>query len=291
MDVLTVEKGAKADKALTPGLSPYPLAGLVFCFTLLFILYFKTLVFLVHDWITLPDFSHGFVVVPVSLYLVWQRRVNLKAPASPSNWGLPVLLFGLLLFFLGGLAAEVFTQRFSLLVVIAGLVLFLFGKQHLKTIAFPLSFLILMIPLPTILLQKITFPMQLFASRCAGNVLDFLSIPALREGNVLYLSNVTLNVAEACSGLSSMMSFLTIGTLFAYFKNKLLWQRLLVIASAIPIAILSNALRVSATGVIGYYLGPKAIGGSYHELTGFVLFLLVAAFFYALAELLCKIKN
>lgn len=269
----------------------YPKAGLALCSTLLFILYCKTLVLLVYDWITLPDFSHGFVVAPVSLYLVWQRREKLKAPAVPSNWGLPVLLFGLLLFFLGGLAAEMFTQRFSLLVVIAGLVLFLLGKKHLGTIAFPLAFLVLMIPLPTILLQKITFPMQLFASRCAGNVLDFLSIPALREGNVVYLANVTLNVAQACSGLSSLMSFLTIGTLFAYFKNKLLWQRLLVIASAIPIAILSNAFRVSATGVIGYYLGPKAIGGFYHELTGFVLFLFVAAFFYGLASLLSRMSS
>ena len=291
MNVLAVTNSAKEESTLESSSSLFPLAGLAVCSVLLFILYFKTLVLLVLDWVELPDFSHGFVVAPISLYLVWQRRESLKGPVSPCNWGLAVLASGLLLFFLGGLAAEFFTQRFSLVVVIAGLVLFLLGKQHLGTIAFPLLFLVLMIPLPSILLQKITFPMQLFASRCAGDILDLLSIPALREGNVLYLGNVTLNVAEACSGLSSLMSFLTVGTIFAYFKNKLLWQRLLVVIAAVPIAIFSNAFRVSVTAILAYYVGPRAIGGFYHELTGFVLFMMVAGLLYGFSSTLGKAFN
>jgi exosortase len=279
-------KGLREAMASTPSL-----VGLVVCSGLVLLLYFHVLVSLVSDWIILPDFSHGFVVAPISLYLVWQAKEKLKAPVSPSNWGLLVLALGLLLFFLGGLAAELFTQRFSLLVVIAGIVFFLLGKHHLKAVAFPLAFLIFMIPLPSILLQKITFPMQLFASSCASHVLDFLAIPAIREGNVLYLPNVTLNVAEACSGIRSLISLLTLATLLAYFKNKVLWQRLLVIFSTIPIAIFVNALRVSLTAFLAYHFGPKAAEGLFHESAGLVLFLFAALIFYGFSSMLGKIRN
>ncbi len=119
---------------------PNPLICVAICSGLVLLLYFSTLASLVRDWINLPDFSHGFVVAPIRLYLVWLKRENLKTPPSPSNWGLLVLALGLFLFFAGGLAAEFFTQRFSLLVVIAGIILFLLGKAHLETVAFPTRF-------------------------------------------------------------------------------------------------------------------------------------------------------
>lgn len=265
--------------------------GLSLCFGLIFFLYLPVLISLLGNWIKDPDFSHGFIVAPVSIYLAWQKRSELKTPASPNNWGLPILVLGLILFFLGGLAAEIFTQRFSLLIVIAGTVLFLFGKHHLKTLAFPIAFLIFMIPLPSILLQKITLPMQLFASGCAYHMLDFWAIPAIREGNVLYLPNVTLNVAEACSGIRSLISLITLATLLAHFKNKALWQRLLIIFSTIPIAIFVNAFRVFLTAFLSYHFGAGVAKGLLHESAGLVLFLVAAIILYGFSALMDRIRN
>jgi exosortase len=177
-----------------------------------------------------------------------------------------------------------------MIIVIAGIVLFLLGKEHLKTIAFPLAFLLLMIPLPSILLQKITFPMQLFVSRCAAESLRVLAIPVLLEGNKIGLSNTTLNVAEACSGIRSIISLVTFGTFFAYFMNKIMWQRVLIVLSALPIAILVNVVRVSGTAFLSYYYGPSVTEGLFHELLGLVLFLIAAALFYGLTLLFSRLS-
>jgi len=257
---------------------------------LVILLYYPVLRLLIADWINLPDFSHGFLVLPISLYLVWKRRERLKSPSLPCNWGLLLLAFGLILFLFGRLAAEYFTQRFSILLVISGIVLFLLGKGHLRTIAFPLIFLVFMIPPPSILLEKITFPMQLFVSHCAAESLGLLRIPVFLEGNIIHLPNTALNVTEACSGIRSLVSLLTIGTLFAYFKNKILWRRLLVVIASLPITVFVNVLRVSSTGFLAYYYGPGAAGTFFHELMGFILFLMAAALFYGLTLLLSKEK-
>jgi len=255
---------------------------------LIILLYYPVLKALIADWIDLPDFSHGFLVPPISLYLVWKRKERLISPSRPSNWGLLLLLFGMMLLLFGGLAAESFSQRLSMLVVIAGIVLFLLGKEHLKTIAFPLIFLILMIPLPSIILQKVTFPMQLFVSRCAADSLELVGIPVLLEGNIIHLASGTLDVAEPCSGIRSIVSLLTVGTLIAYFKNKILWQRVLVIIASLPIAVVVNIFRVASTGFLSYHYGPKAAGTFFHELSGFFLFLMAAALFYGLSLLLSR---
>lgn len=236
----------------------------------------------------LPDFSHGFLVPLVSCYLVWERRAKLSGSACPDNRGLVILAFGIVLLLFGRLAAEPFTQRLSILVVIAGIVLFLLGREHLKTIAFPLAFLLLMIPLPSFLLQKITFPMQLFASRCAAGALELLSIPVLREGNIIHLANTSLEVAEACSGIRSMISLLTLGVLFAYFTKKILWQRIVLVLACLPVTILVNAFRVSMTGFLAHRYGARAAGGFFHECSGFLLFLMAVALFYGLSLLLPK---
>lgn len=265
---------------------PHFLIGFGVCTVLVLILFYPVLTSLVQDWINLPDFSHGFLVPLVSCYLIWERRAKLSGSARPDNWGLVLLAFGIVLLMFGRLAAEFFIQRISILVVIAGIVLFIFGRERLKTIAFPLAFLLLMIPLPSILLQKITFPLQLFASRCAADALELLSIPVLREGNMIYLSNTSLEVAEACSGIRSMISLLTLGILFAYFTKKILWQRIVLVLACIPVTILVNAFRVSVTGFLAYHYGAKVAGGFFHEFSGFILFFMAVAMFYGLTLLL-----
>lgn len=266
--------------------SPRFLIGFGVCIVLFLILFCPVLTSLVQDWIRLPDFSHGILVPLVSFYLVWERRTRLPGSTCPDNWGLVLLALGIALLLFGRLAAESFTQRLSILVVIAGMVLFLLGREHLKTIAFPLAFLLLMIPLPSILLQKITFPMQLFASRCAASALELLSVPVLLEGNIIHLPNTSLEVAEACSGIRSMMSLLTMAILFAYFAKKILWQRIVLVLACLPITILVNAFRVSVTGFLAYHYGAGVAGGFFHEFSGFILFLMAVALFYGLTLLL-----
>lgn len=256
------------------------LAGCAVC---LGVLYFSVFRGLVSDWISLPDFSHGFIVPLISLYIAWERRADLlAAPVAPANSGIILLLGGIALLLLGTLATEFFTMRFSLLVVIAGMVVFLLGWAHFKILLLPLLFLVFMIPIPSILLQKITFPMQFIASSCAAFSLHTLGIPALREGNVITLANTSLEVAEACSGIRSLMALLALGVVFAHMAGKTLWHKALLIVSCLPIAIVVNALRVSATGVLAHYYGIAVAEGFFHEFSGFVMFGMAFILLFAL---------
>ena len=211
---------------------------------------------LIQDWVNLPDFSHGFFIPFISLYLVWERRNQLyEILPTPSIIGGGILIVGLLLLIAGNLAAEMFTMRFSFLIVLSGIVIFLHGWTMFKKLIFPIGFLFFMIPLPSILLQKITFPMQLFASKVSVGVMEILGIPVFRSGNVIHLPNTSLEVAEACSGLRSLISLLAMGAIYAYLTQKRLWTQALLFLSTIPVAVISNAFRVFITALITYATG------------------------------------
>ena len=243
------------------------------CLLCLGILYYPTFKKLASDLATLPDFSHGFLFPPISLYLIWKRSDELEDVApSPNNWGLAFVVFGLLLFLLGNLGAENFVTRASFLVVITGITLFLLGWTYLKAFLFPIGLLIFAIPLPSILMQKITFPMQLFASQVATWSLHVLNIPVLREGNIIHLVGETLEVAEACSGIRSLLSLLAVGTVLAYFMTRVTWQRIVMVLSCFPIAIFVNALRVTVTGILANHYGIQAAEGFFHGFSGAVLY-------------------
>jgi exosortase len=260
------------------------------CAAALAILYLAVFQSLVYDWINLPDFSHGFLIPFVGLYLVWERSDKLaNLQAAPSSLGIPVILFGLFLLIVGNLASESFTMRFSFLLVLAGIIIFLLGWEHFKVLLFPVCFLIFMIPIPSILLGKITFPMQLFASKVATSSLQALSIPVLREGNVIHLSHTSLEVAEACSGIRSLISLLALGVIFAYFSQRAFWKRAALVIACFPIAILVNALRVSATGVLAQYYGIAAAQGFFHGFSGYILFAAAFALMFATGLVLSKI--
>ena len=243
------------------------------CVVCLAILYYSVFQTLIYDWSNDPDFSHGFLIPLISLYLIWQRADELeKLSTSPRNFGILVILGGLFLLIIGNLAAEHFTQRFSFLILLSGVILFLLGWQHLKLLVFPIAFLVFMIPIPSILMLKITFPMQLFAAKVATFTLQLIDIPVLREGNVIHLVDNTLEVERACSGIRSLISLLAIGTVLAYFITKVNWQRAVVILSCFPIAIATNAFRVTMTGVLANYYGMKAAEGFFHGFSGMVLY-------------------
>ena len=256
------------------------------------VLYSRVVQGLVSDWINLPDFSHGFLIPIVSFYFVYERRKQFSDLSPSSNWlGLGLIIFGIALLLLGNLATEYFTMRFSMLVVFGGIILFLLGNDFFKTLLFPIIFLIFMIPIPSILMDRITFPMQLFASKVAANTLYLIGIPVLREGNVMLLANTSLEVAEACSGIRSLISLLALSIVFAYLSQKETWKRILLVLSTFPIAIIANAARVSGTGILAHYYGDSVAQGFFHGFSGWILFVVAFVCLFLLGALLAKRKK
>ena len=244
---------------------------------LLCLLYWDISHALVLDWYNDPDYSHGFLVPFLSVFFVWERWGNIKRTSiQPSWWGIGLLGFGLLMLLIGVVGAELYTQRCSLIAVLAGLVLLIFGWKIMWLVSLPLAFLVFMVPLPAIVVNSIAFPLQLFAAKTATFCLFSLGIPVLREGNLIALAGTTLEVAEACSGLRSLLSLLALGTVYGYFSQSSLWKRWVLVFLSIPIAILANAIRVSGTGILAHHWGVEAAEGFYHTFEGWIVF--IAAF-------------
>jgi exosortase len=234
-------------------------------------------------WYHVGDYSHGFLIGPLALYFTWERRDALRAaPIAPSWWGLVPLALGSFTLAIGRLGVELMNMRVSFVLTLIGLVLLLLGRSVFRVLAFPLLFLLLMVPLPQSLVNGVAFPLQLLAADWAVQVLYWLEIPALREGNIIHLPQTQLFVAEACSGLRSLMALVTLGIVFAYFFRKTLGERIVIVLSAIPIAILVNALRVALTGILTYNFGEQTAHGLIHQTQG--LFTFGSAFLLLLGE-------
>ena len=243
----------------------------VACFV---ILYYQVIGNLVSDWWNDDNYSHGFLIIPIALYFAWERRSALKeAERTPSVWGLVVVAGSLGILLAGILGSEFFLPRVSMLGVLAGAILFLFGWNHLKILILPIAFLLLMIPIPAIIFNQIVFPLQLFASQFGENTLATCQIPVLREGNVLHLTNTSLEVAEACSGIRSLITLLTMGIVYGYLFDSRLWVRTVLAIGTVPIAIVANGLRVAGTGVAAHYYGAEAAEGFSHTFSGWIIFI------------------
>ncbi|HRF63573.1 MAG TPA: exosortase [Candidatus Competibacter sp.] len=243
------------------------------CIVAFYLLFHDVIAKLVQDWATDDNYSHGFLIVPISLYLAWERRDRLlRAPLAPSSLGLIVLVGGIVLLVAGVLGAELFVTRIALLAVLTGGILYIFGWIHLRLLAFPLALLLLMIPIPAIIFNQVAFPLQLLASRFAAGVLSLWGIPVLREGNVIMLAHTTLEVAEACSGIRSLMSLVTLGILLGYFTESRSWVRWVLGLVTIPTAILANGLRVAGTGILAHYWGAEVAEGFFHTFSGWLIF-------------------
>ena len=240
----------------------------------LVLVYWSVINGLVDAWSTDDNYSHGFFIVPLAAYFAWERRrVFAAMPVRPSYLGLVVVAGSMAMLIGGLLGAELFLSRTSLIGALAGSILFLFGWQRLRVLLFPLAFLLLMVPLPAIIFNKIAFPLQLLASNVGESTINSLDIPILREGNVLILANTTLEVAEACSGIRSLVSLFTLGIVFGYFVDRRPWVRAAIALSALPVAILANGLRVASAGVAAHYFGPAGVEGLFHEFSGWVVFI------------------
>jgi exosortase len=268
----------------------YAYAAVVFGFMLLF---WPVITHLVGQWYTDADYSYGFLVPLFSGFLIWQKREQLaQLQAQPSNWGLAIVLFSLGLLFLGSLGAELFLTRIALLGTVIGLVIFLLGFGMLRALAFPLGFLFLMVPLPVIVYNEIVFPLQLMASRFAATCLQNASaIPVLREGNLLILPNYTLEVVEACSGIRSLMSLTALALAYGYVVEPRRALRWVLLAVVVPIAVLSNGLRVISAAIAVYYFGPAAGEGLLHATTGLVIFFVATILLLAVHRLLVGLSR
>lgn len=233
---------------------------------------------LVRQWSSDGNYSHAFFVLPLAAYFAWQKRDELAAaPLRPSVLGLLVVMCSLLVYLAGVLAAELFLTRLSLVGLIAGTVLFLFGASHLRALAFPIAFLLLMIPLPAIVFNEITFPLQLLASRMGEGVVAAAGVPVLRDGNILHLPSRSLEVVEACSGIRSLISLVMIAIVLGYFAERRTGARVIIALAAVPIAILANAARVAGTGLMGEWVSPAAADGFFHTFSGWLVFVIAAA--------------
>jgi len=251
------------------------------------VLYREVIAKLVFDWENDGNYSHGFLIVPLALYFAWERRQRLlKSPVQPSGLGLVVVLGSLATLVAGVLGSELFLMRVSIVGLVAGSVLFVLGWAHLRILAFPIGFLLLMIPIPSIIFNQIAFPLQLIASQFGEATLQAASIPVLREGNVIILANTTLEVAEACSGIRSLVSLLTLGIVYGYFTDHRMWVRTAIAALTVPIAIVTNGFRVAGTGIAAHYYGNAAAQGFFHEFSGWLVFIAAFALLFAVVRIL-----
>lgn len=252
--------------------------------------YWRVIDKLLYDWANDDNYSHGFFIVPLAVYFAWERREALNAePAKPSSLGLIAIVGSLGLLVVGTLGAELFLARVSIVGLVAGITLFVGGWRHLRLLAFPIAFLLLMIPLPAIVFNEIAFPLQLLASRFGEWTLQAFRIPVLREGNLIVLANTTLEVAEACSGIRSLVSLLTLGIVLGYFSDSRPLMRAAIALCTIPVAIAANGIRVAGTGVAAAYVGPEAATGFLHTFSGWLVFVIAFVLLLAVQQALYRL--
>jgi exosortase len=277
--------------------------------------YFTVLLKLGSDWWHDENYSHGLLIPFVIVFILWQERKQLnEMKQEPWTWaGATGIAVSLAMLWAGTAGAELFVQRLSLVLMLVSVVIYFFGARIIRLLAIPAGLLLLSIPIPQIIFNRVAFPLQLFASRCAVAAMWFLNIPVLRQGNVMELmprgasAPKRLAVVEACSGIRSLMTLVTLAVIYAYFTkpksghpanpddpkksrprrsffgNVSFWRSLTLVASAVPIAILTNAVRVSGTGVLAHYYGTRVADGFFHSFSGWVVYIAAALLLFAAA--------
>ena len=274
-----------------PSKNKLPWTGIAWFGVLLIACYLPVLRRLVHQWNYDPDMGHAFFVPLIAAFIVWQRRDELAAiKPQPSAWGLLVVAWGGLQLFIATLGAELFTARTSFVVTLIGIVWALGGTLILKKLAFPLFLLFFMVPIPSVIYSAATFKLQILASQLADNALSVLSVPVLREGNVLELPNQKLSVVEACSGIRSLLSLTFLSLVYGYFFERKTWLRVVLFLSTIPIAIVANASRVTMTGIMTQVKAELA-EGFFHQAEGWVIFMVALVILIVWHQVLVRGSN
>jgi len=280
---LVQEEGLRASFA-TGGKPLYKQPAFMAVILLLILLtaiYYRIFFKLVSDWYTLPDFSHGFLVPFFAALLLWEKRAAIRAlPPKPSWAGAPLLILGLFTLLVGDYGAVLFLSRISFLLIVAAIVLLLYGGAMLREVSLILFVLLLAIPIPAIIFNQVTVPLQFFASKVASSILPLFGVPILREGNVIQLPAMQLEVAEACSGIRSLMSLFTLAVVYGHFIEHTHTRRALLALASIPIAVAANAIRIVGTGLCVQFWNPDKALGFFHEFSGWVMFVVSLACLY-----------
>ncbi|MBU0993949.1 MAG: exosortase [Proteobacteria bacterium] len=261
--------------------------SLGFLLSIFIIAYFPVLKSLILFWNSSDDYSHGFFIIPISCYIVWQKKDALKKiPASSSFSGLVIVVVSLLIYVLATYAEISTVKSLSIVPFLGGSILYLFGFRMLKAVMFPILFLLFMIPVPGQIYSSLTIPLQLFVSKISVGISSMLGIPIYRDGNVIHLPDHTLQVVQACSGLRSLMSLLTLSAVFGYFTLKSNILRSILFATAIPTAICVNIVRVFMMTAAFYYFQYDLTEGTVHTAFGMIIFILALAIIVLIGKIL-----
>lgn len=260
---------------------------LMFVLPLLAGMYYQIVPDMVKDWYQDENYSHGFLVPIIAGYFLWQRWPALKEQlVKPDGWGLMVIVWGVLQLLAGWLGTEHFTMRTSLIVLLTGMTLFWFGLEVLKGMALPLGYLIFMVPIPYLIYDMLAFPLKLFVTKVSVAFLKIVGVVVMREGNIIMFPATTLEVADACSGIRSLISLLALAVAYAFLMQTSTLRRWIIICSAVPIAVATNALRVIVTGILAQWWGARAAEGFFHEFAGMAVFVLAMVMLVSFGELL-----
>lgn len=263
-------------------LAPYLLIGF-----LVAAIYLRVVIKLVHDWYTNPDFSHGFVIPVFVAYLLWEQRGKIQLTPLHAAWpGVVCVALALIVLLTGIYGADLFLSRISLVLLFVGLIWTFAGSRMLRELALPLGALLLAIPFPAIVFNRITFPLQLLASHLASVALPLFNVPVLREGNVIQLPAMQLEVAEACSGIRSLMTLFTVAVIYGYFAETSLSKRVILALASLPIAVAANAIRIIGTGLCVQYWSPDKALGFFHEFSGWLMFVISTICLYFVHRIL-----
>ncbi len=220
-------------------------------------------------------YGHGFLVPFISAYIVWLKRNKLKAiPLNPTGLGWPVLVSGVVIFMLSAVWRVYFSSAFSLLFVLIGLILLFAGKEHLKTLTFPLTFLLFMIPLPLVAISGISFKLKILASQISMVLINMLGVPAIREGSVIKTMHAYVVVEDPCSGIRSLISLIAVGALMAYFSRLSRVRKTILFLSSIPIAVATNVIRITVVSLASEIYGMEFATGKFHDFMGMMVFVL-----------------
>ena len=249
---------------------------------------------LFHAWINSPNNSHGILVPIISAFLIWKKRHELKeATLSTASLGAYILTGSMALYVLCYIGSVAVVCRAMIVFSLAGLVLFACGKEIFRLIKFPIFFLFFMIPIPDSVYGQVAFPLQLFATKVSTLLIRFLGISAYMEGNMVYFAQTQLEIAEACSGLRSMMAFVMLSFFFVYYMmdRERLWKRGVIVISAIPLALFANIVRITGTGILANFYGSKVARGFMHEFSGLAVFCFGFILLYFEYQILRKIQR
>ena len=254
--------------------------GCVALLILVGLLYGEVLADLAHNWWIDPAVSYGLLVPPLAIFLAWQNRERtLSQRAKPASAGILLVAFACLLFLLGKLGAEFFLQRISFVILLAGLIWTFWGAARLRSLAFPLLLLATMVPLPVLVYNALSAPLQLFASNVATSLAQGLGVSVYRDGNIINLANISLGVEEACSGLNSLSAMMVGSLLLGFLQCSRISSRWLLFFLSIPLSIGINVLRIAGTAVIADYQEKFALG-FYHSFSGWLVFVFGFALLY-----------